>query len=720
MRVPVLEKYRHPLAPLTEAEFHRARDILIASHDNPSVLYFRTIQLEEPKKVDLIPYLVAEHAGQLSDETPRPPRLARILYDVVKKESQKTFFQYTQSVVDLASGHEVSREEAPVGSNPAFTVSEFAAFHDACVKSTLFQEAMSEFVLPRSFSVVIDPWPYGGPDDADPSDRWMQGLVFARDTSSGNPDANHYAYPIPIIPVMDWVTKEVIRVDRLATSVEPGTIFQPPRGKNDPPIKLFEASKGSEYVPELLDKPLRKDMKPINITQPQGASFTVHEDNLVEWQKWRFRLGFTPREGAVLHDLCYDGRSVLYRLSYSEMAVPYSDPRYPFHRKQAFDLGDGGVGRAANNLELGCDCLGAIHYFDALLVGQPDGSPELSKSVVCLHEQDNGIGWKHTNFRTSRAVVARLRELVVQFIATLANYEYIFIFKLDVTGNITIETRATGVISVVGVDPDTKTTPYGAIVAPGVLGQNHQHVFATRIDPAIDSYAQNDTVIIQEDTLPQPQDPKTNPQGNLYAIERTVISKPTGIVAEPRNNRVIRFENARIKNPITSRNVGYKLIPSATQLLLAQEGSIQAKRAGFAKNHVWVTGYRDGELWAAGEYTNQSRSEVGGVTDMAARVGDVLADVEGTSGGNRCSPVVWAVFGLTHNPRVEDWPVMPVEIHQMMLKPVDFFTSNPAIDVPSSKNEASVLVGCCKPQENGTHSTNGTRGECNGPVNGTN
>lgn len=547
---------------------------------------------------------------------------------------------------------------------PFSSRTEFAAFHQNCITSPRFQEAMSEFVLPPNFSIVIDPWPYGGPDDADPTDRWMQGLVFARDNSSGNPDANHYGYPIPIIPVMDWVTKEVIRVDRLATTVEPGTIFPPPRNKNDPPIKLFEESTGSDYVPELLGTPLRKDMKPINITQPQGASFSVHEDNLVEWQKWRFRLGFTPREGAVLHDLCYDGRPVLYRLSYSEMAVPYSDPRYPFHRKQAFDLGDGGVGRVANNLELGCDCLGAIHYFDAFLVRTPDGSPTLSKSLVCLHEQDNGIGWKHTNFRTSRAVVTRLRELVVQFIATLANYEYIFMFKLDVAGNITIETRATGVVSVVNIDPAIKTAPYGVVVAPSVLAQNHQHIFAVRIDPAMDSYAPSDTVVIQEETLPRPQNPKTNPQGNLYAIERTVISRPTGIFSEPRHNRIVRIENARIKNPITSRNVGYKLIPSATQLLLAQEGSIQEKRAQFATRHVWVTGYRDGELWAAGEYTNQSRGEVGGVGDMVLRREDVLADANVVGGedadhtGNRCSPVVWAVFGLTHNPRMEDWPVM--------------------------------------------------------------
>jgi primary-amine oxidase len=39
----------------------------------------------------------------------------------------------------------------------------------------------------------------------------------------------------------------------------------------------------------------------------------------------------------------------------------------PFHRRLAFDLGDVGIGQLTNSLELGCDCLGNIHYFDAIL-----------------------------------------------------------------------------------------------------------------------------------------------------------------------------------------------------------------------------------------------------------------------------------------------------------------------------------------------------------------
>jgi primary-amine oxidase len=465
---------------------------------------------------------------------------------------------------------------------------------------------------------------------------------------------------------MDWVTKKVIRVDRLATGGSEDGLEPAPRAEK--PKKLFENAKPAEWVPELLDQPMRADLKPLNVVQPEGASFTIQEDGLIEWQKWRFRLGFTPREGAVLHDVCYQNRPVFYRLSFSELTVPYADPRAPFHRKQAFDFGDGGVGRMANNLTLGCDCLGAIHYVDSLL-SEPDGSPTPAKSVVCLHEQDNGILWKHTNFRTNNAVVARSREFVVQFICTLANYEYIFAFKLDLAGGITLETRATGMVSVVAID-DGKTSKYGNVVSPGILAQNHQHIFAARIDPAIDSYRDNQVVV--EESHGVKMNPKTNPYGNLYEVKRQVVDKATHVDAEPRLNRTMKLENPNKQNAISGKNVAYKLVAPATQMILADEDSVITQRAQFAQHNAWVTGYRDGEFWVAGEFTNQSRVELGGVGDMVRR-GDWFTEgagsTNGTNGSNgtnghtsghgkKSSPVVWPVYGFTHNPRVEDWPVM--------------------------------------------------------------
>ncbi|KAI1162929.1 copper amine oxidase 1 [Nemania serpens] len=677
----------HPLRPLSDEELVRARELVVEKYGGEgAVLFFRSIYVDEPKREELVPFLIAEHAGEAPTTT--PPRKVRVLFDRVKDGAP----QLSEAVVDVEAGKVHSSKTFPAYCQTSYTAAEFGLFYDICVASDIFKKALEEFALPEGFAITIDPWPYGGLDPDENIPRYMQGLVYARNAANNNPDSNHYGYPLPIIPVMDVATKTLIRVDRLATGGTGDSLY--PTVPADKPKKLFEHGLSAEYVPELLDRPLRADLKPINITQPEGASFKVHSDNLVEWQKWRFRLGFTPREGAVLHDVCYDGRPVLYRLSFSEMTVPYGDARPPFHRKQAFDFGDGGIGRAANNLKLGCDCLGAIHYVSAVVTNS-EGKPDVAENVVCLHEQDNGIGWKHTNFRTGRAVVTRLREFVVQFIATLANYEYVFAYKLDTAGGISIETRATGIVSVVPID-DGKTSGYGNVVSPGVLAQNHQHIFAVRIDPSIDSYSSSDTAVVVEESHPIPMNPDTNPFGNGYEVRQQIIKSAMYTDAEPKLNRIVKMENVNKKNPISGKNVGYKFTPAATQLLLADEKSTQAARAPYAKHHVWVTGYRDEELWAAGEFTNQSKREEGGVKFMVER-GDWFVDEPGKSSetGKRSSPVVWNVFGLTHNPRVEDWPVMPVEIHQFHIRPADFFTSNPALDMPGRKDETSVLVSCC-------------------------
>lgn len=359
------------------------------------------------------------------------------------------------------------------------------------------------------------------------------------------------------------------------------------------------------------------------------------------------------------------------------MTVPYADPRPPYHRKQAFDFGDGGLGHCTNNLELGCDCLGVIKYFNGGVINA-DGSAVEAPNVICLHEQDNGINWKHTNWRTGRAVLSRRRELVVQFIITLANYEYVFNFKLDHAGGIMVEARATGIVSVVNIDP-FKTCNWGNVVSPGALAQNHQHIFCVRIDPAIDGHS---NTVVQQESLPLQIENTTNPNGNRYEVRNTPIVTSTGIDAAPFNNRVFKIQNLDKINPISGNPVGYKIVPPPTQKILADPNSTQARRALFAQHHLWVTKYKDNELYAGGRYTFLSTRAKDGVADAAARNENVLQSYV----------VVWTVFGLTHNPRVEDWPVMPVEILQLPIVPVDFFTSNPAIDAPSNRNITSQLA----------------------------
>ncbi|CAI6333424.1 unnamed protein product [Periconia digitata] len=668
----------HPFKTLSVDETRVARDVILSQYQDV-VVDFREIFLQEPEKELMKQYLELEHSSQpgRSPQSKQPPRLAKCQYDVI---GSSRIPEYHEAIVDIESKRRVKHDIISKEYHASLTLWEFETLVQACKESEEFQSAIKELELPEGFELVVEPWPYGGLDIGAENKRYFQGLCFAQDMKNGNADSNFYAYPLPLIPVMDAHLKKIVRIDRLATGGKGDSMS----GKTHS-ARVLDHCESAEYVPELLPEGTRQDMKPINITQPAGPSFKVTDESLVEWQKWRFRVSFNPREGAVLHDVHYDGRSILYRLSVSEMTVPYGDARAPFHRKQAFDFGDGGAGNCANNLSLGCDCLGVIKYFDAVVVGS-DGEPRHHPNVVCLHEQDNGIGWKHTNWRTGRAVVTRLRELVVQFIITLANYEYVFAFKLDTAGGITVEVRATGIVSVVNIDPG-KTSEYGNVVSGGVLAQNHQHIFATRLDPAIDGHKNS---MLYEESHTVAQNPETNPNGNFYEIRKTPITHSSGHDAAPHHNRVFKIINQNKKNRFSGNPVAYKFTPPATQKLLAAPGSIQSNRALFTQHHVWVTKYQEDELYAAGHYTLQSQQEKGGVADMAKRNDEVTNE----------DLVLWNVFGLTHNPRVEDWPVMPCEIFQLHFRPSDFFDRNPAIDVPSTKNQASVLAEKCCTKEN--------------------
>lgn len=55
------------------------------------------------------------------------------------------------------------------------------------------------------------------------------------------------------------------------------------------------------------------------------------------------------------------------------------------------------------------------------------GEPYEIKKAVCLHEEDAGIIWKHTELRTMHPEVRRGRRLVISFIATVGEGPFCFV-----------------------------------------------------------------------------------------------------------------------------------------------------------------------------------------------------------------------------------------------------------------------------------------------------
>ncbi|HEX4491425.1 MAG TPA: primary-amine oxidase [Acidimicrobiia bacterium] len=620
----------HPLAMLSAAEMKRGGDIVLGSGRLPESARFIHLVLHEPPKSEVLAW------------KPGDPIDRRVRALVVPGPE----LDLVEAVVSVTTG-EILEWRVVEGMRPGLMFGETLTCILAVKEHPEWQAAMRRRGITDFDHVQLDPWPAGNFGlQLEAGRRISRVLSYLRESKTDN----GYARPIEgVLVFFDLSKGEVITVE------DHGLTPLPPER--------------SSYLPEDVGA-MRTDLRPIEITQPEGTSFTV-EGNLVQWQRWSLRVGFDPYEGLTLHTIGYDDggtvRPILYRASVSEMVVPYGHPSPMHNWKNAFDAGEWGLGRMTQSLTLGCDCLGVIHYFDARLSSE-QGHPYTIENAICMHEEDYGILWKHVDLHGGTSEVRRSRRLVISSIATVGNYEYGFFWYFYLDGSIQLEVKLTGVISPMAVGDDHDAGLAG-LVGPGVAGPNHQHLFNVRLDFDVDGV---DNTVYECDAVTVDAGPD-NPLGNAWRAVSTALASEQAAIrdTDAARSRVWKIVNPQRTNRL-GQPVGYKLIPGSTPTLLARADSSIAARAGFARHNLWVTPYSPDERRAAGEYPNQHAGGDGLPRWTEADRALVDTDV-----------VVWHTFGVTHVVRPEDWPVMPVEYAGFLMAPVGFFDRNPALDVPA-------------------------------------
>jgi primary-amine oxidase len=630
---PTVTTAAHPLEPLTADEIAAAAAVLRAEQGLGDVVRFVFVTLHEPPKATVLAWT--------PDAAPLPREAHVVLYD---RAARTTY----EAVVSLTDRTVVSW--TPVfGVQPPIMAEEFTSCEAIVQADPRWQEAMRRRGIEDFSLAMIDPWAssWTGPADDPSARRIARPLTWVRSA----PGEHGYARPVEgLVVVVDLDAGEVMEV------ADHGVVPLPVRPGNYEEPWLFEPGN----MPAV--EAYRTDVAPISITQPDGPSFTV-DGHAVTWLGWQLRIGFTPREGLVLHEVGHDGRPIVYRASLAEMYVPYGDPA-PTHRfKNVFDQGEYGVGWLANSLTLGCDCVGHIHYFDGV-VNDNDGAPVTIPNAVCMHEEDAGIAWKHTDFRTGAVQVRRRRRLVM-----VGNYEYGYFWYLYTDGTIEYEVKLTGVISTGAVAPG-EVPAHGTLVAPGLYGPHHQHFFCVRLDMTVDGTA---NTVVEIDSAASPPGPE-NPHGNAWQTHRTVLASEAVAQRDldASKARYWKIESAE-RTSALGAPTAYALMPGANVPPMYSGEALFARRAGFTQHQLWVTAADDTQRYAAGDYPNQ---HPGGQGLPAYVAGD--RPLEGRD------VVVWYTFGAHHVVRPEDWPVMPVSTVGFMLKPSGFFDGNPSLDLPPS------------------------------------
>jgi primary-amine oxidase len=620
----------HPLDLVTEEELRVAAALVRADPRFPEDAVFVHLRLREPHKDVVLGFAPGTPIDREVEAVVIPPG-DLIAYEVVVSVTKGEIREWTP--------HE--------GMRPALMFGESIQAITALRADPAWQAAMRKRGIEDFDMVQIDPWPAGSFDSPHEEGRRISRCIsYLRESKTDN----GYARPIEgVLAFVDGGRHEVLEV------LDLGVVPLPPE-------------RGTYLADEV--GPHRTDLKPLDIVQPEGPSFTV-DGNFVQWQRWSFRIGFDPYEGLILHQVTYhDGeraRPVLHRASITEMVVPYGDTSVMHSWKNAFDAGEWGLGRMANSLKNGCDCLGEIHYFDTVLSTEQGDAYSVEHSV-CMHEEDYGILWKHHDMQGGTDEVRRSRRLVVSFIATVGNYEYGFYWYLYLDGNIQLEVKLTGIVSPMGIEIGD-TPEHANVIGVGVAAPHHQHLFSARLDLDVDGTENSVYEVNAEPVPPGPDNPWANAfRANATLLDRELAAQRDMNAASSRSWRVV---NEGVTNRL-GQPVGYKLIPTmSTPTMLAAPESSVGKRAGFARHNLWVTPYSPDERRAAGEFPNQHAGGDGLPRWTAADRSITETDV-----------VLWYTFGVTHFVRPEDWPVMPVEYTGFLLSPFGFFDRNPALDLP--------------------------------------
>ena len=626
------QTHAHPLDPLSAEEIRTARDVVLEKGAVSGNVCFPAIRLHEPEK-DLIRRF-----------RPGQP-VERLAWVVVHDRSSHDLYD---GIVALARQEIVKWTRRP-GLQGPLLLTEYDEVAELVRRDPRWREAIRRRGIDIAH-VRIDAWMIGNFGiAAHEGKRIFASLAYVRERPPDLP------YARPIEGVVAYVDLDELKVVEVLDP-EPVPVPADP-GRYDP------GAVGA----------MREDLKPIEIAQPEGPSFTVHGHEIA-WQRWRLRWSFNAREGLVLHTVGFEDagevRPIAHRLSLSEVVVPYGDPSPAHFWQGAFDAGDVGIGRGVNSLEPGCDCLGIIRYFD-VTIHDDRGEPLVIPQAICMHEEDYSILWKHWDFIDGHTEVRRQRRLVLSFIGTNLNYEYGYYWYFYLDGTIELEVKLTGVMQTKALGGGAEDQ-FSSIVAPGVGGIYHQHLFNARIDMDVDGTV---NTVYEMDLAPAPAGP-ANPWGNAMVVRSTPLVNESSARrhGDPAAGRTWVVMSCNRRNG-HGQPTGYRLMPQASPLLLAGPDTSLGKRATFARHHLWVTAFDPEERHAGGEYPNQHPGGLG-LPEWTAENRPIEAQ----------DVVLWHTFGISHIPRPEDWPVMPVETCGFRLCPWGFFDRNPTLDLPPASS----------------------------------
>ncbi|WP_053373041.1 copper amine oxidase [Paenibacillus sp. FJAT-27812] len=622
----------HPLNPLSPQEIEEAADIIRKSQYGSKDMYFSEIKLEEPEKQKVWAW---DDAG--GAKLPREATFTLI------KENKPY-----EGTVNLDTDKVVYWKEVKEGW-PFYT--EWGQSEAIVEKDKEAVAALARHGITDLSKVSFADGPLGdyGPELTPPGSRLAMSVPRPKIEGA----VNNFAHPMDGLAfLVDLNAKKVIKI------YESG----------NPPV----STDPNDYTKVIKTK-RTDEIKPLIISQPQGASFSV-KGTSVDWQNWKFHFRLDPRVGPMVSTVSYtengNKRKIMYEGGLGGMMVPYGDPDAAWLYKIFMDAGEYGVGLSTRTLNIGSDVPKNATLFDAA-VNDTQGKAQVIKNSFALFERYADPEWSHNGDARER------RELVLRAIATIGNYDYVLDWVFLQNGSIKLMAGATGLAQVKAVDSKTmadKTavsdTRNGKLVDANIVAPTHQHIFSYRLDLDVDGESNSVGEILPKAvTVKNPEFARSEmiTVEKTYKLEQDAIQK-----FDP--DKIVLVTNTSKENKL-GYATGYQVMPYAggthpfMEEPLFTKTDYVLKRAEFINNHIWVTPYKKDEQYSEGKYTTHNKDTGLGLWTQQNRS---IEDKD---------TVVWLTTGTTHVMRAEEFPIMPTEWVTAMIKPFNFFNETPTLDL---------------------------------------
>jgi primary-amine oxidase len=628
----------HPLDALTPAEYWVVyKAVRDAGHTEEKTI-FSSVLLHEPEKQSVLDWKPGMPIERKADV---------VLY--YKGKSYAALVNITTAKVE--SFEELKGAQAPFTTAEEMEVND-AVKHDQRIVDALKKRNITDLNLVTCYAT---PGGYIGLKEQDGRRIGWGGCLYNIDSESGYEDREVGG----IFFTVDMASKKLTRFEDYGVTPMP-------------PVSLL-------YDPD--GGPGAAGTKPIMVSQPQGPGFTI-KDGEVSWQNWHFRFRVDPRSGPIINtaSLDYQGkrRSVLYEGSLSEMYVPYMDPEETWNSHVFLDAGEyfmnTGLG-IPKPLQKGTDCPDYATYFSGTFF-HDNGTPFIRPQLACLFERTLGDpAWRHGEEDNISGRPSR--ELVFRSVAVVGNYDYILDWRFEQEGAITIAVGATGELEVkpvkdkmdtMGKDPEGNTVEFGHLVAANTDGVDHDHFFSFRLDLDVDGTKNN----FEVDKLVQYKLPATSARKTIWAMKADCIGTEGSAMQDisMQHPAMWRFVNPDVKNEL-GYPTSFEIMPGLTGASLLSLDDWPQKRAGFSDHQLWVTPYDAKERYAAGVYVSGSKGTDGLPVWVKQNRNIMNTDI-----------VAWYTMGFHHVPRPEDWPQMPTMWHDFTIRPFDFYSKSPLMDLP--------------------------------------